>query len=235
MPASCAIRSSSAGHTNRKGTEKRSSVSVDHLEVMGDEPLGPRRRTRRSPRRSAAGEDVEGLAGREPPELRDHHLDDEAAAWLEVRGRVPEARDLVGLRRQVHDRVEHEVDERERPVDRGRREVADRHVDRVAAGLGRQSGPPSPSRARSPAPGPRAQRAAARCGRSRSRTRAPARRRPAPRGHRPSDRRPPAQIGRQRPRRTSPRPARRSTRRCSRSDPNADDGVSRSAAVCRER
>jgi hypothetical protein len=55
-----------------------------------------------------------------------------------VRGRVAEARDLCRLRRQVHDRVEDQVDERERPVHRGRGEVADRHADVAAARLGSQ-------------------------------------------------------------------------------------------------
>jgi hypothetical protein len=39
-------------------------------------------------------EGAEGLAGREPPELGDADLDDEATAGLEVRGRVAEAGDL---------------------------------------------------------------------------------------------------------------------------------------------
>ena len=52
-----------------------------------------------------------------------------------MRRDIPEARNLLVLRRQVHDRVEDEVGERERVVDRRRRKVADRHADRVGAGL----------------------------------------------------------------------------------------------------
>ena len=80
-------------------------------------------------------EEVDRLARREPLEVGDADLDHEAAAGLEVRGRVAEARDLRLLRRQVHDRVVDEIDERERPVHPRRREVADRHADVVAARL----------------------------------------------------------------------------------------------------
>ena len=67
--------------------------------------------------------------------LGDADLDDEAAAGLEVRRDVAEARDLRRLRRQVHDRVEDQVRDGERPVDRRRREVADRDADVLAARL----------------------------------------------------------------------------------------------------
>ena len=52
-----------------------------------------------------------------------------------MRRDVAEARDLRRLRRQVHDRVEDEVRDGERPVHRRRREVADRHADVLAARL----------------------------------------------------------------------------------------------------
>ena len=64
-----------------------------------------------APVRLARVEDADGLAGREPPELGHPDLDHEAAAGLEVRGDVPEARDLRRLRRQIPDRVEDEVRE----------------------------------------------------------------------------------------------------------------------------
>ena len=80
-------------------------------------------------------EDADRLAGREPPQARDADLDHEAAAGLEVRGDVAEARDLRRLRRQVHDRVEDEVRDGERPRHRRRREVADRDADLLAARL----------------------------------------------------------------------------------------------------
>ncbi len=89
--------------------------------------------------RRAHVEGTERLAGREPLELRNAHLDHEAPARLEVRGDVLEARDLLVLRRQVHDRVEDEVGDRERPLDRGRGEVADRHADVLGARLRAQS------------------------------------------------------------------------------------------------
>ncbi len=76
--------------------------------------------------------------GREPLEIGQHHLDHEAPARLEVRGRVLEARDLRVLRGQVHDRVEDEVGDREASLDRRRREVADRDADRLGARLGLQ-------------------------------------------------------------------------------------------------
>jgi hypothetical protein len=53
-----------------------------------------------------------------------------------VRGHVLEARDLRVLGRQVHDRVEDEVGDRERPVDPRRRKVADRDGNLRTAGLG---------------------------------------------------------------------------------------------------
>jgi hypothetical protein len=64
-------------------------------------------------------------------------LNDEAAARLEVRRDVAEARDVRRLRRQVLDRAEDEVSNRERLLGGRGREVADRHADLVAAGLAR--------------------------------------------------------------------------------------------------
>jgi len=83
----------------------------------------------------AGVEDVHRLARRQPPQLGHADLDHEAASGLEVRRDVTEAGHLLGLRRQVVDRVEDEVGERERAVEAGGGEVADRHGDPLAAGL----------------------------------------------------------------------------------------------------
>ena len=84
------------------------------------------------------------------------HLDDEAAARLEVRRDVAEAGDLRRLRRQVVDRVEDEVGEPERAVGARRREVADRDGDVRRRPASRAGGPPSPATARCRAPRRRA-------------------------------------------------------------------------------
>ena len=84
--------------------------------------------------------DLEPLARGKRPQSRHADLDHEAAARLEVRGDVLEARDLRVLRRQVADRVEDDVRERERAVDLRRREVADRDLDLLPAGLLAQLG-----------------------------------------------------------------------------------------------
>ena len=89
--------------------------------------------------RRAHVEELERLAGRKPLQPRHEHLDHEAAAGLEVGGDVPEARDLLVLRRQVHDRVRDEVGERERPRDGRCREVADRDADLLRARLRAQA------------------------------------------------------------------------------------------------
>ncbi len=67
--------------------------------------------------------------------MRHRNLDHERPARLEMRRGVLEARNLLVLRRQVHDRVEDEVREREGPVDSRRREVADRYLDVFTARL----------------------------------------------------------------------------------------------------
>ena len=88
-----------------------------------------------SPAGGAHVEGVEGLAGREALEPGDAYLDDEAAAGLEVGRDVAEARDLRLLRRQVGDRIEDQVGDRERSVHGRRCEVANRHVDVFATRL----------------------------------------------------------------------------------------------------
>src|SRR5215831_2138496 len=85
-----------------------------------------------------AGQDI--LPGREPAQLRNVNFDDEAATGRQVGGDVAEAGHLRFLRGQVHDRVEDQVRERERPLGPRGREVADRHADLCAARLGAQPG-----------------------------------------------------------------------------------------------
>jgi len=83
-------------------------------------------------------EDARPVALRDALQLRHDHIDDEATAGREMRSCVLEHRDLFLLRRDVHERVPHEIDERELTGDAGRRHVADRHRDRVGTGLGAQ-------------------------------------------------------------------------------------------------
>ena len=104
----------------------------------------------------APEEDLERLAGRELAQLRDHHLDHEASARLEVRRDVPEARDLRRLGREVHDRVVDEVrrDGTTRPpwssrCRRSSRRCPCRRASRAASA-------PSPPTVRSRAPAHRA-------------------------------------------------------------------------------
>ena len=92
-------------------------LAVDDPVVVGDQAL---RRDVVLVEAEPRGVDVEradGLARRKPLELGDADLDHEAPARLEVRGDVAEARDLLVLGRQVHDRVEDEVRDGERPLD----------------------------------------------------------------------------------------------------------------------
>ena len=118
-------------------------------------------------------------------------------------------RDLRLLCRQVPDRVVDEVDEGERAIHTGRREVADRHRDRRPASPAAVR--PSPPTCRCRAPARRVARVEGRPVRYRSRTpertrcrRAPPRsRRPAPIPQRRTSPRNPRRTSRQRPRRSS--------------------------------
>ncbi len=67
----------------------------------------------------------EDLPGREPLQVGDGDLDDEASARFEVTRDVAEAVNLLVLRDEVRDRVEDEVRERERPGNPRGGEVAD--------------------------------------------------------------------------------------------------------------
>ena len=105
---------------------------------MGDQPLRGNVVLVESEMIGADVERAHGLTRREPLELRDAHLDHEAATRLEVRRDVLEAGDLLVLRGQVVDRVEDEVGDGERTLDGGRREITDRDADRIAARPGAQ-------------------------------------------------------------------------------------------------
>jgi len=115
-------------------------VAVDEVEVMRRDDLRGHVVLVDPPMRLAPVEDAERLAGRQPLEIGDQDLDHEAATRLQVRGDVPEAGDLRSLRRQVHDRVEHDVGQRERPPDPRGRHVTDRHVDTLGPRLLSQPG-----------------------------------------------------------------------------------------------
>jgi hypothetical protein len=80
----------------------------------------------------------DAFTGREPLELRHCDVDDEVPAASQVRSRVAEALDLLVLRREVGDRVPHDVDDVECAVHSGGRAVPDRGTDLIGARLGEQ-------------------------------------------------------------------------------------------------
>ena len=126
-----------------------------------------RSRTRRRRRACRSGRRPRAAAG------LDADLDDEAAARLEVRRRVREHVDLPVLGRDVVDRVEDDVDERER----ARRPSSSpcrrsRPGSRPSSSAARR---PCPARGRCPRRERRGRRAAPRSCRCRSRARAPRR------------------------------------------------------------
>ena len=135
IPASCAIRSSSAGHTYRNGIEwssKRPSTSSKWCDVR------PWLATSNSSIPQWVGlawKTRIGLARWQPPQLGHVELDDKTAAGLQVSGDVSEAGDLRRLGREVPDRVEDQVRERKGSLDGRRREVPDRDADVITAGL----------------------------------------------------------------------------------------------------
>ena len=130
MPASRAIRSSSDGQAYRNSPDPY--PTAPRRVVVGDEPLRQDVVLVEAEMLRRHVEGHEALSRRQPAQLGDEELDDEAAARLEVRCRVRERRHLAVLRRDIAQRVPHEVDERERAVDRGRRVVAERGRDRAA-------------------------------------------------------------------------------------------------------
>src|SRR3954470_14144100 len=118
-----------------EGNREPLDSPVDELEVMGREPLPRDVVFVDSPSRLAHVKGVEGLAGRKEPQSRYAYLNDEAAAGLQVRGDVAEARNLGRLGRQVRDRVEDQICDAECAFHGRRREVADRDADVFAAFL----------------------------------------------------------------------------------------------------
>jgi hypothetical protein len=62
-------------------------------------------------------ERVDGFARRKSLEFRNHNLDHEASTGFQMRGHIPETRNLLVLRIQIHDGVAHEVGKGEGPVD----------------------------------------------------------------------------------------------------------------------
>src|SRR2546423_1221585 len=125
-----------AGHQVELGRRHRAEwhrqplpAVVDEREVMADEPL------RRRVVLIDPGVRVAQVEDTEPTRTWNTDLDDEAAAGRELCGDVLEARDLRVLCRQVVDRVEDEVREREGLTRACRGEVADGDGDVLAARL----------------------------------------------------------------------------------------------------
>src|SRR5258708_12065561 len=89
-------------------------------------------------------ERMDGFSGRETLKLGNHDFDHEAPTRLQMRGDIAEARNLLVLGSQVHDRVADEVGKGERSVNHSVREFADRHTNLIRA--------PLPAPLRDPAP-----------------------------------------------------------------------------------
>ena len=87
----------------------------------------------------AHGECSDGFTGWQPLKIWHPHLDHEATTRLQVSSHVLEAGDLLLLRCQIHDRVEDQIGNREKPIDGGRGEVTDRDADLLSARLSLQS------------------------------------------------------------------------------------------------
>ena len=80
------------------------------------------------------------LTGRQPLQIRHTDLNDETPTGQKMISHVLEARDLLILRRQIHDRVEDQVGERKTACNSRRGEVTNRHGDLICAWLGTQPG-----------------------------------------------------------------------------------------------
>ena len=80
----------------------------------------------------------DSLARHESLPRRNDDLDHEEAARFQMPRNIEEALDLRVLRRQVHDRVSHQVREGERAIHLRGREVANRHIDVGGTRLGAQ-------------------------------------------------------------------------------------------------
>ena len=104
LPSAPALAQSHAGKLRHEvelrgphvaeGTRGALDRPVDELEVVRDQALPRDVVLVDPPMRLAEVEDDVRLAGREPLEVGDSDLDDEAAAWLEMRRDIAEARDL---------------------------------------------------------------------------------------------------------------------------------------------
>ena len=81
-----------------------------------------------------------GLTGWQPLKIGHPDLDHEAPAWLQMRGDVLEAGDLLILRRQVHDRVEDQVGETRTALDSWSWRSRRSSPDLICAGLRPQPG-----------------------------------------------------------------------------------------------
>jgi len=114
--------------------------AVDEVVVLGAEPLGDDVVHVEAHPSGIGAEGDDGLADREVLEVGHAGLDHEPPSAPEVGGGVLEAGDLGVLGDQVEDGVEDQVDEGELPVDPGAGEVADRHLEVLAPGLGPQPG-----------------------------------------------------------------------------------------------
>ena len=87
------------------------------------------------------GRQVEGEGGRpwrHTAKVGHEGLHEEHTTRLQMRGCVGEARHLLGLRQQIGDRVEHDVNETELALHPGGSHVAQRHSYAIAPGLGEQ-------------------------------------------------------------------------------------------------
>ena len=102
---------------------------------MGDEPLACDVVLVESEPLGFHREWPDDLAKRKPLQIRNTDLNDEVATRFEMLGNVAEAADLLVLRSQIHDRVEHEVGKRELPRNRCLSEIALRNADPLGTRL----------------------------------------------------------------------------------------------------
>ena len=115
------------GHRDGAGEQMQ---PVLHAAFSTSERLNPAASTATGSRRCS-------LTRPELTQLGHPQLDDEPASRSEVPGGVAETVDLLGLRQQVGDRVEDEIDERVLPGGPGGGHVADDHRDGSLVHLGR--------------------------------------------------------------------------------------------------
>jgi hypothetical protein len=114
------------------------TATIEDLDIVRSHRLRDDVVDIKRPLRRAHVKRHDGLPRRKAAQIWDSDLNDETAIGLKVRGDVAEARNLGFLSREIHDRVEDQVRDGERPIHTRRREVADRDTDGVAARLGAQ-------------------------------------------------------------------------------------------------